>query len=206
MKVVSCEQGTPEWFQARLGMPTASEFATVLAKGRDGGKSQGRKTYMLKLADELVTGEPMEAFTNSHMERGKEMEDEARLFYSFMHDCQPDRVGFVLHDSVRTGCSPDSLVGDDGLLEIKTKLPHLLAECRLSGRFPAEHVAQCQGALWITGRQWIDLAVYWPKRPLLVVRAMRDEEYIARLAEAVNDFNYELEEIAAKLRDCGGAV
>jgi hypothetical protein len=197
---VHVEQGSPEWFQARLGIPTASCFAQVLAKGE--GKT--RKTYMMKLADEAVSGEPMESFTNGHTERGNEMEDEARLFYAFMHSCQPYRVGFVRHDGVRAGCSPDSLIGDDGLLEIKTKLPHLLAECRLSGKFPAEHKAQCQGALWITGRKWIDLAIYWPKRPLFVIRAERDEDYIAKLAEEVSNFNYELEQVITKLRACGG--
>src|SRR4051812_9803069 len=95
MLVVNCEQGAPEWFAARAGIPTASMFSTVMAKGKGGGESLTRKTYMLKLAGEIITGEPMDNYTNAHMERGKEMEDEARDLYSFLTDAEPERVGFI---------------------------------------------------------------------------------------------------------------
>lgn len=201
MKILECEQGCEEWYRARMGLPTASEFHTVLAKGRDGGASLTRKMYLLKLAGEILTGEPMENYSNVHMERGKAMEEEARDFYNFMADAEPRRVGFITNGA--KGCSPDSLIGDNGMLEIKTKLPHLLIECLLKNEFPPEHRAQCQGALWVAEREWIDLAVYWPKLPLFVKRATRDEEYIKTLASAVDVFNAELSATVEKVRRFG---
>ena len=201
MQIVTCEQGTEEWFRARMGMPTASEFATVMASGKGGGESLTRKTYMLKLAGEILTGEPMDSFTNAHMDRGKVMEEEARDFYSFMHDVGPERVGFIVNGP--KGCSPDSIIGTNGMLEIKTKLPHLMIDVLLKDKFPPEHKAQCQGALWVAEREWIDIAVYWPKLPLFVKRAHRDEEYIRQISDAVDKFNAELAETVETIRRYG---
>jgi predicted phage-related endonuclease len=92
------------------------------------------------------------------------------------------------------------------MLEIKTKLPHLLIDCLLKDNFPPEHRAQCQGALWVAEREWIDIAVYWPGLPLFVKRAHRDEEYINQIASAVAQFNEELAEIVAKVRNYGMRV
>lgn len=201
IEIIDVEQGTAEWFRVRAGMPTASEFATVMAKGKDGGESKTRRTYMLKLAGEILTGEPMDVYTNIHMERGKMMEEEARDLYSFSADAEPLRVGFIING--RKGCSPDSLIGDKGMVEIKTQLPHLLIDTLLRGDFPPEHKAQCQGALWVAEREWIDIAVYWPKLPLFVKRAVRDDAYIAKLSAAVDLFNFELAETVDFIRAYG---
>lgn len=197
MKIIDCEQGSPEWFSARAGIPTASEFHTVMAKGKGGGESLTRKTYLLKLAGEIITGEPMESFTNAHMERGKAMEDEARDLYSFMTDSDPLRVGFVTNG--KAGASPDSLIGDRGGLEIKTKLPHLLIDLLLKGEMPPEHKAQVQGCMWIAEREWWDFAAYWPKLPLFTKRIIRDDTYIRTIADAVDQFNDELDATVARL-------
>lgn len=188
------EQGTEEWFEVRRGIPTASEFSTVLAKGE--GKT--RRTYMLKLAGEIITGRPSEQITNAHMERGHEMEPEARSLYALQMDKDPELVGFLRNG--RKGCSPDSLIGANGMLEIKTKLPHLLIDLLDRDRFPPEHVAQCQGALWVAEREWIDLAVYWPGLPLYVSRQFRDEAYIANLSYEVDRFNEDLDALVAKIK------
>lgn len=201
MQIINCEQGTEEWFRARAGMPTASEFATVMASGRGGGDSKTRRTYMLKLAGEILTGEPSESYSNAHMERGKIMEEEARRWYAFSRDVEPERVGFIVNGP--KGCSPDSLLGPAGMLEIKTALPHILIEKLLKGEFSPEHKAQCQGALWVAEREWIDLVTYWPRLPPLVVRAQRDEVYIAGLSRAVDQFNEELAELVAEVRRIG---
>lgn len=199
VEVINCEQGDDNWFAARLGIPTASEFGTVLAKPRKGSdESRMRRTYMLKLLGERLTGEPMENYTNHHMERGKLLEDEARSYYAFMRDADLERIGFIRNG--RTGCSPDSLIGANGVLEVKTKLPHLLLDCLLKGDFPPEHKAQCQGELWITGREYVDLIVYWPKMPAPIVRAYRDETYIKNLGAAVDAFCDELEALEARIR------
>lgn len=201
MRILDMPQSSPEWFAARLGMPTASMFATVMAKGKNGGESLTRKTYLLKLAGEIITGDPMDSYSNAHMERGKAMEDEARKLYAFMTDAEPQRVGFIVNGP--KGCSPDSLLGDKGVLEVKTKLAHLTIECLLKDEFPAEHKAQCQGALWVSEREWIDIAVYWPKLPLFVKRAHRDDLYIRQIADAVDQFNAELAETVERIRQFG---
>jgi hypothetical protein len=202
MRIIDCDQGTDQWFRARMGMPTASEFSTVMAKGKDGGASKTRETYMLKLAGEILTGEPMDSFSNGHTERGKEMEAEARELYAFMRDCEPERVGFIVNGDM--GCSPDSLVGEDGAVEIKTKLPHLQIKCLLSEKLPAEHRAQCQGILLVTGRKWIDFVSYWPGLPLHVIRETPDEEYQAKLTAAIEAFNVELAETVERIRRMAG--
>jgi hypothetical protein len=201
IRILDCEQGSAEWFAARAGLPTASEFSTILAKGKDGGASKTRRTYMLKLAGEILTGEPSESFSNAHTDRGHEMEPEARSLYAFMVDIDPQRVGFITDDV--KGCSPDSLIGENGALEIKTKLPHLLIEVLLRNEFPSDHKAQCQGVLWVAEREWIDIAVYWPKLPLFVKRAYRDEPYIKALASAVDQFNEELQAVVEAVRRYG---
>lgn len=201
MEIFDCEQGSDEWFAIRMGIPTASEFHTVMARGRDGGASKTRRAYMHKLAGEIITGEPSENYVSREMERGKAMEDEARRLYAFAHDVEVTRVGFVRNGN--KGCSPDSLIGADGMVEIKTNAPHVLIENILRGEVPPEHVAQCQGNLWVAERDWIDAACYWPKMPLFTKRAFRDEAYIKKLAEAVDAFNAELVEVVAAIRRYG---
>lgn len=194
IEVIQCEQNTPEWLAARLGIPTASRFKDVLAKGE--GKT--RKRYMLDLAGERLTGEPCEGYSNSHMERGKAMEDEARDLYMFMTDAECKGVGFIRNGD--KGASPDSLIGDNGMLEIKTKLPALQIECILADKLPSEHVAQVQGALWVAEREWLDFVSYWPRLPLFVKRVYRDEDYIKNLAAEVAKFNSEMLELIEKIQ------
>lgn len=194
IEVLACEQNSPEWLQARLGIPTASRFKDVLAKGE--GKT--RKRYMLDLAGERLTGDPCESYSNVHMERGKEMEAEARNLYCFMTDAECTSVGFIRNGD--KGASPDSLIADRGMLEIKTKLPALQIECILADKLPSEHVAQVQGALWVAEREWMDFVSYWPRLPLFVKRVYRDEEYIKNLAAEVARFNAEMIELIEKVQ------
>lgn len=198
ISIFNCAQGTEEWYLARAGIPTASMFATVMASGRGGGESKTRAKYMRQLAGEIITGKPIEGYSNHHMERGHEMEPEARDLYAFATDTVPEIVGFVRNGN--KGCSPDSLVGANGMLEIKTKLPDLLIECLERDDFPPEHRAQCQGALWVAEREWIDITVYWPGMPVFIKRAHRDESYIKTVAGAVDQFNDELAALVERVR------
>lgn len=198
VEIFDCEQGSSEWFECRLGIPTASEFDTVQASGRGGGESKTRRTYLYKLAGEILTGEQMYNYSNDHMERGKEMEAEARDMYVFLSDLETTRVGFIRNG--RKGCSPDSLIGNDGMLEIKTKLAHLQCEVLDYDELPATHKAQCQGQLLVAEREWVDFVSYWPKLPLFAKRVFRDEIYIKKLAAEVDRFNNELGDLVAKLR------
>lgn len=190
IEVFDCEQGSPEWYEVRRGLVTASEFATVMAQGRGGGDSKTRRTYMLKLMGERLTGEPMYHYSNEHMERGHTQEPEARDTYAFMTDLEPKPVGFIRNGGV--GCSPDSLVGDDGMLEIKTKLAHLQLDVLLSDTVPSEHIAQIQGQLWVADRKWCDFVSYCRKLRPFIKRVERDERYIEALAKAVRVFENEM--------------
>lgn len=196
-QIIKCEQGSQEWLTARLGIPTASEFSTVMAKGE--GKT--RKAYMLKLAGEILTGEPMESYTNAHMERGKVMEDEARDLYSFIKNIEPERVGFIRNGNA--GCSPDSLIGARRGLEIKTALPHIQIDRLMRDELPSEHKAQVQGSIWISERDEWDFVSYWPKLPLFIKPVNRDNDYIANLAGEVDRFNDELQNVVEKIRQYG---
>jgi hypothetical protein len=129
------------------------------------------------------------------------MEAEARDLYAFMSDCGPKQVGFI--KSGRKGASPDSLIGNDGGLEIKTRLPHLQIELLEKGDVPSEHVAQIQGGMWIAEREYWDFVSYWPKLPLFVKRVYRDEAYIKALAAAVDQFNDELDALVERIRFYG---
>jgi hypothetical protein len=201
MQIVDCIQGTADWFKARAGIPTASEFSTILAKGRGGGDSRMRRTYMLKLAGERLTGEPMESYSNAHMERGKIMEEDARRLYGFLTDAELQQIGFIRNGE--KGCSPDSLIGSEGMLEIKTALPHLLIDMLLKDEFPPEHKAQTQGQLWVAEREWVDIIVYWPDLPPFIKRAYREPGYIIQLADAVDQFNDELASVVERIRSYG---
>lgn len=188
------EQNSEQWFEIRKGLPTTSKFKDILAKGE--GKM--RKSYMNWLAAEIITGKPGESFRRPEFDRGHAMEDEARNFYSFMMNAEPKRVGFVRNG--KKGSSPDSFIGDNALLEIKTQRGDLLIETIGKGEFPAEHFAQVQGQLWVTEREYCDLIVYWPGMPPFIKRAYRDSMYIHKLSQAVDLFNDELAQLVERIK------
>lgn len=198
MQIIDCPQGSEEWFQARMGIPTASEFSTILAVKKEPKDKKTRTAYMRKLAGEVVTGLPMESYSNSDMQRGKDMEDEARDLYALLSNVDPMRVGFIRNRGA--GCSPDSLINENGGLEIKSALAHIQIERMEVGELPSEHRAQVQGNIWLAEREWWDFASYCPRLPLFVKRVYRDDGYIATLAGAVNQFNEELAAMIERVR------
>ena len=197
MQIFDFEQGEEEWHRARLGIPTASKFATVMAKGE--GKT--RSEYMRKLAGEILTGEVAEGFTNGHMDRGRSMEDEARETYAFVEDAEITRVGFIRNGN--KGASPDSLVGAKGGLEIKTALPHIQIDRLERNRLPPEHVAQVRGNLWLSEREWWDFVSFWPRLPMLTVRVSRDEKYIKEMSSEIDRYNDELASLVERVKRFG---
>lgn len=197
LEIFDCDQGSEAWFECRRGLPTASKFATVMAKGE--GKT--RSEYMRKLAGEILTGEPSEQFSNIHTDRGNEMEDEARETYAFINDADIQRVGFIRNGN--KGASPDSLVGADGGLEIKTALPHIQIDRLERDRLPPEHKAQVYGNIWLAEREWWDFVSYWPRLPVLTVRVYRDEEYIKTLSDEIDRFNDELAALVERISRYG---
>lgn len=202
MQVHDVEQGSPEWFAVRAGIPTASEFATVMAKGKDGGRSITRDKYMRQLAGEILTGEPApDGYSNAFMERGKALENEARELFGFILEVEPQRVGFIRN--ANKGASPDSLIGSNSGLEIKVAIPAVQIERLERGTLPSEHVAQVQGNMWVSERETWHFVSYCPKLPPLILTVSRDDTYLHRLAEAVDRFNGELDQMVERIRAYG---
>lgn len=201
VQIIDCEQNSPEWYEARRGIPTASEFASIMSKGRGSAESKMRRTYMNKLAAEILTGDLTEHVSTLDMERGKVMEAEARKLYSFMMDCEPQQVGFLRNE--QAGASPDSLIDRNAGLEIKTKTPHLQIEVLRCDELPDEHKAQVYGSLWVSEREYWDFVSYWPTLPIFIKRVYRDEKYIAEIASAVAAFNQELAGVVEAIRQYG---
>lgn len=202
MLVVDCEQNTPEWDAARLGIPTASDFGKLLTG--TGKPSTQIKDYAALLAAELYAGSGQGTFKgNAHTERGHELEDEAADMYQFMRDYEVEKVGFVINDTHKAmgnfspaGCSPDRFVKipgrgqHPGLLEVKclSAAKHVLAHAywKANGKPDPAYFAQCQGQLLITGRRWVDLYFYHPELPELAIRIQPDEEYQHKLVTQID--------------------
>jgi len=191
------EQGTPEWFQLRMGKPTASNFSKVLAKGE--GKT--RAAYMMQLIAEILTGEREESYTNDAMKWGTECEPQARSMYEFQHDSIAEQVAFITNKIA--GYSPDGLVNDNGLIEIKCPKTVTHIETVLSDKVPTTHAAQIQGGLWIAEREWLDFISFDPRiksdKSFFSKRVYRDEKYIQNLESEIIRFNDEMNEILLKL-------
>ncbi len=183
MRVTEYEQRSEEWFAARLGVPTASSFGRLITP--TGKPSASADAYIDELIAEKITGKRIEIPTTYAMTRGTEIEPEARKNYEFINDCQVFEVGLCLHDEIDAGASPDGLVGDDGLLEIKCPLAHTHIGYLREGKLPPKYNAQVQGQLWITGREWCDFMSYHPDMKIFIVRVERDEKYIQVLEEVV---------------------
>lgn len=197
LDICDAEQGSPEWFEFRRGVVTASNFQCLLAKSAD---RKGRRTLMYDLAGEILSGQCAESYSNGYMERGKALEAEARDWYVFNTDADLTRVGAIRSSYLGAAVSPDSLIGKDGGLEIKTRMARLQLELLESGEFPNEHKGQVQGAMWLTARPWWDFVSYCKGLPKFKIRVYRDEAYIATLAVAVKEFNEELKQLVRKFQ------
>lgn len=204
-EVFDIEQGGDEWVAARLGIPTASRFTEVMAGGRGGADSLTRLKYMRQLAGERITGIQMETFKSRAMERGSVMEPDIRSQYALLTNNTPQPVGFVRRMLLSgwVGCSPDSFVGDDLVIEYKSLNAPDLIELYETDRTPTEHVAQCQGAMLVTGRPRCELVIGYGSMPLWRRLIPRDTAYIARLTIGLDAFNEELDALVTKIENYG---
>jgi hypothetical protein len=207
LTIVDCVQGEADWFAARAGIPSASNFATVLANGRDGGPSLTRTEYLYRLAGERITGMPAEeTFKSKAMLRGKEMEPEAIDDYERRKGVEVRRVGLGINFAGLRRCcaSPDGLVGFDGGLETKTMRPDLMIPLLMKGSaMQAEHRAQVQGNMHVFERDVWDFKIFYRRMPDFTVRVSRDDSYIKLLDEQIQVFNHELGRLVEKLRSMG---
>lgn len=197
------EQGTQEWFDVRLGQVTASRIKDVVSKTKS-GYAASRKNYMAQLLCERMTRERQESYTNAAMQWGTEQEPYARSAYEMHRDGMVEEVGYVLHPTIEgAGASPDGLVGEDGLLEIKCPNTATHIEYLLAQEVPAEYKPQMAWQMACTGRKWCDFVSYDPRMPtkhqFFCVRYERDDKYIAELEAEVVKFLSELEDTIKKL-------
>ncbi|MEK1908212.1 MAG: lambda exonuclease family protein [Pseudomonas sp.] len=193
-------QGSEEWKQLRLGKVTASRVADVIAKTQK-GYSASRANYAAQLICERLTGVPAEGFTNDAMRWGTDTEPQARSAYEFYKDVDVRQVSFVPHPSIAdAGCSPDGLVGDDGLVEIKCPNTATHIETLVGKAVPQKYITQIQFQLACTGREWCDFVSFDPRMPeamqFFCVRVHRVPEIIEGLEQEVITF---LNEVRAKI-------
>ncbi len=199
------EQRTEAWHQARMGKVTASRVADLMAKTKS-GPSASRANYMADLIVERLTGVREEGFTNAAMIWGVDTEPQARAAYEFLTDATVIEEGFVLHQAIPDfGASPDGLVGDVGLLEIKCPQTAAHLDVLLSGEVPGKYVTQMQAQMACTGRAWCDFVSFDPRMPgemqLFVKRVHRDEVFIAAMEGEIAAFLAELAQKLDALRD-----
>lgn len=198
MIILDVEQQSAEWNAARRGIPTASCFDKIITTG---GKSstQGQK-YLWQLAGERIAGTSEEGFKSAYMQRGNDVEAEAREFYELIMDCTVQRVGICYPDaSKRYSCSPDGLVGNDGGIQIKCPSMAVHVGYLLENKLPTEYFTQIQGELLCTGRKWWDFISYYPGIKPLIIRVERDEAFISKLKDALDAFCAELETVVKKI-------
>ena len=196
-------QGTDEWKMQRLGHVTASCISDVMSKGK-GGESITRHKYKMKLVAERITGTIQESFTNAEMEWGIQQEEVAAMAYEVVKDTFVEPTGFVHHPYIKwLGVSPDRLVGNIGLIEIKCPNTNTHLEYLISQQIPTKYYNQMQAQMWCTDREWCDFVSFDPrlskKNQLLIIRLQRDNSFIAEMEAEVTHFLTEVENLIIQL-------
>jgi putative phage-type endonuclease len=199
------EQRSTEWFNARLGKVTASRVADVIAKTKT-GYSTSRENYMAQLVCERMTGTQGESYNNAAMQWGTDQEPLARAAYEAVSDVLVDEVGFIVHPTIiAAGASPDGLVGDDGLIEIKCPNTATHIDTLLSDKVPSKYNTQMQWQMACTGRKWCDFVSFDPRMPdglqIFIQRVAFDAEYVKMLEAEITGFLGELETKIEKLKE-----
>ena len=205
IEATKIEQGSLEWKQLRLGKVTASKVADVLSKVKS-GESAGRKNYRMDLVAERLTNQPTESFTNSAMQWGTEQEPFARIAYEAKMNLFVEQIPFMDHPTIKWfGCSPDGLIGDDGLLEIKCPNTTTHLEYLADNKPPSKYIPQMMAQMAVTGRKWCDFVSFDPRLPdnlqLFVVRLDRDDGYIKAMELEVVEFLQEVDNLYTKLKE-----
>ena len=184
MRICVHEQGTDGWLRDRLGCPSGSNFSKLItATGKPSTSADGYINQMI--AERMMGKQASEVKVTEWMQRGNELEPEAREFYEMSTGNQVTEVGFCKHDTLECGISPDGLIGDLGGLEIKCPAPSTHISYLRSERLPSTYKQQVMGCLWITERDWWDFVSYHPDLPVFMTRVHRNDEYISLLAAEV---------------------
>ena len=196
-RIAAIQQGTVEWHQLRLGKVTASRVADILAKTKSGA-SASRGNYLIELALQRVTKTIEESYTNAAMEWGTQTEPQARVAYEVATGNFVDQIAFVNHPTIAGfGCSPDGLVANDGLIEIKCPNSATHWTYIKANKPPEKYIIQMQAQMAVTKAKWCDFVSFDPRMPersqLLIVRVPRDPEFILFMEAEINQFLSEVE-------------
>lgn len=192
-------QGSTEWQSARVGIPTSSNFDMVVTT--KGEPSKQRTKYMYTLVAERITGVKEETYKNGAMQRGIEMEAEARALYEVATGNTVEQVGVCYpNEDKKYACSPDGLVNKDGALEIKCPTSAVHVGYLLNGGLPIDYLQQVQGQLLVTGLKFCDFVSYYPGLKPLIVRVKPDKSFLEALERELKTFCKELDEVTAKLK------
>ena len=199
------EQRTESWFSVRCGKVTASRVADLMAKTKS-GYSTSRKNYMAQLVCERITGKPAESYSNAAMQWGTEQEPFARAAYEAHTGVIVEETGFHSHPTIEAaGASPDGLVGEDGLVEIKCPNTATHIDTLLDEFIPIKYFCQMQMQMVCTGRKWCDFVSFDPRMPegaqLFVQRLHRDENFVKKMEEEIKKFLVELESKTSKINE-----
>jgi len=202
-------QGSAAWLAARRGRVTASRLGDLMAAGRDGKPAASRRAYLLDLVVERLTGAAVERYVSAAMQHGIDHEGEARTAYEWMTDLAVEPVGFVPHPAIPAfGASPDGLVGEDGLIEIKCPTTATHLGTLLGEPIDRRYVLQMHGQMACTGRAWCDFVSFDPRLPspydVRILRVVRDEALVAEIEAAVRAFADEMEATLARLAQACG--
>lgn len=207
LNIISEGQRTEEWFAVRIGCLTASRIGDAIAvrKRGSGGDLQCRADLKIELAVERITNKPTEHTVTPAMLRGTELEPLARAAYELRTGVDVEEIGFVVHDSIKwAGCSPDGLVGTDGLVELKVPRSTTHANYLLGEVVPEQYIPQMTWQMACTGRQWVDFASWCPDFPepldLFVRRLHRDEQKITEMQAEAKIFLLDVEALELRLR------
>lgn len=196
MQIINCEQLSPEWFAARAGVPSASCFDKIVTT--KGEPSKQRTKYMYQLAGERITGKKEDTYTNAIMQRGVDMEAEARDMFTLVTDLDVEEVG-LCKSHHGYSCSPDGLI-DGGGLEIKCPTLSVHVEYLLKGKLPTTYFQQVQGSMLVTQTSWWYFMSYYPGMKPLIIKVDRNNEFAAKLNVELIKFNTELDEIVIKIQ------
>ena len=202
--MIEIKQGTDAWHTARMGKVTASRVADVMATTKT-GPAASRKNYMMELLCQRLTGNREEGYTNMAMQRGIDLEPIARIAYEANEGVDVVEVGFCVHGSITSfGASPDGLVGDEGLIEIKCPNTAQHVDFLRTGNPDGKYIWQMQAQMACTNRQWCDFVSYDDRMPESLqyrrVRVMRDNDMIAKMEAEILAFLKELDVIITELK------
>lgn len=199
MITLEMEQCSPEWFAARAGIPSASCFDKIITT--KGSPSKQAQAYLYQLAGERIAGCKTDTYQNATMQRGIELEAEARQLFEMVRDVEVKQVGICYFDERKSfSCSPDGLMDLEGL-EIKCPLIHTHVGYLLSGELPADYFQQVQGSMLVTGFMRWSFMSYYPGLPPLIVSVERDNAFCSKLRVELDSFCEELDKVEKRLRE-----